>query len=126
MKTYLLTLLALAVCLTSCATVPNEAENANADHGPYPGDYEALVHTWIAKAFFDPHSIQDLHIEKPVKGWKTGAPILGEPSVTYGWEVLVDVNGKNRLGGYTGLQRYDLLIRNGAIVYEGNLTYPGL
>jgi hypothetical protein len=115
----------MSALLAGCASMPNAAENAAADHGPYPGNYEGIVHTWISKTFFDPHSIQDLAIEKPTKGWRTGAPILGEKAAYYGWEVLVSVNGKNRFGGYTGLQKYDLIIRDGVIIYEVNLTNPG-
>lgn len=122
-----LTRLALvAVCLTSCAGLPDANQNASADHGPYPSNYQEIVHRWIATTFFDPHSVQDLTISKPTKGWKTGSPLFGEPSVTYGWEIIVKANGKNRFGGYTGLQTYDLIIRNGVIVYDGTLGGPGV
>jgi hypothetical protein len=116
----------MALALAGCATQPNAAENAAADHGPYPGNYEAIVHTWISKTFFDPYSIRDLTIDKPFKGWRTGAPLFGEKPAYYGWEVVVTVNGKNRFGAYVGLQKYDLIIRDGKIIYQGNLTNPNL
>ena len=84
------------------------------------------MHDWISKTFFDLHAIRDLQIEKPVKGWKTGAPLFGEKPVSYGWEVIVTVNGKNRFGGYVGLQKFDLMIRDGTIISEVNLTNPAL
>ena len=115
-----------AALLIGCAEFPNAKQNASADHGPYPTNYEEIVHQWISKTFFDPYSIRDLAIEKPTKGWRTGAPLFGEKPVYYGWEVLVSVNGKNRFGAYVGLQKYDLIIRDGKIIYEGNLTNPGL
>lgn len=113
-------LIAVAL-LASCAEMPNAQQNATADHGPYPANYEQIVHAWIAETFFDPHSVQDLMIAKPFKGWRTGAPIFGEKSVYYGWEVVVRANGKNQLGGYTGLKTYDLIIRDGKIIYDGTL-----
>jgi uncharacterized protein YceK len=125
MKTKLFSLM-IALALAGCAEMPSATKNASADHGPYPSNYEQVVHDWIAQTFFDPHSIQDLTIAQPAKGWHTGAPILGEKAVYYGWEVIVSVNGKNRLGGYTGLQKYDLLLRDGKIIRETNLTNPGL
>jgi hypothetical protein len=116
----------VALAFASCATTPNATQNASADHGPYPANYETIVHAWISTTFFDPYSVRDLKIEKPFKGWRTGAPIFGEKSVYYGWEVVVKLNGKNRFGGYVGLQTYDLIIRRGKIIYAGNLTNPGL
>ena len=120
------TIVLVSLAFASCATIPNATQNASADHGPYPANYEEIVHNYIAKTFLDPYSVRDLQIEKPAKGWITGAPLFGEPSVYYGWEVIFTVNGKNSFGGYTGLQKIDLIVRNGAVVKVMNLTHPEL
>src|SRR5436189_52262 len=121
----ILTLIMATVALAGCVSVPTQ-QNASADHGPYPTNYEAIVHAYISKNFFDPDSVRDLEIQKPTKGWSTGAPILGEPSTYYGWEVIFSVNGKNQTGGYTGLQKYDLLVRDGVAIKVMNLSNPEL
>jgi hypothetical protein len=116
----------IIIALAGCAENPNPQKNAAADHGPYPEHYEAIIHEWIRTEFFDPYSIRDLEIAKPMKGWRTGAPIFGEKSIYYGWEVVVKLNGKNRMGGYVGLQTFDVLIRDGKVIWSGNLSHPEL
>lgn len=115
-----------SLLLANCATIPTPAQNAAADHGPSPSNYEEIVHTYIKRTFLDPYSVRDLQIEKPKKGWMTGAPLFGEPSAYYGWDVVFTLNGKNSFGAYTGLQTIDLLVRNGEIVKVMNLTHPEL
>src|SRR6266446_4212719 len=105
-----LTLLTLLLVLAGCASMPNAQQNASADHGPYPANYEHIVRDYIAKNFKDPYSVRDLEIKKPTKGWFTGAPIFGEPSAYYGWEVIFTVNAKNSFGAYIGRQQIDLLV----------------
>lgn len=109
----------MALLTGSCAAYPSAAQNEAADHGPYPKNYEAIVHDWMKRTLFDPYSVRDLTIAKPVKGWRTGSPLFGEKSVNYGWEVLVTLNAKNQLGAYTGLQTYDLIIRDGRVQSDG-------
>jgi hypothetical protein len=111
------------LALGGCAEMPNAKQNASADHGPYPSNYEETVQTWIKKTFFDPYSIRDLQIGKPFKEYKTGAPLFGERTV-YGWGVIIEVNGKNRFGAYVGLQKHEIVIRDGKIIYEVNLSNP--
>ncbi|MDQ2658799.1 MAG: hypothetical protein M3Y03_00080 [Verrucomicrobiota bacterium] len=110
----------IAFAITSYGGVPSAAQNAAADHGPYPANYEVIVRRWIKQTFNDPYSLRDLTISKPAKGWRTGAPLFGEKAVNYGWEVLVTVNAKNTFGAYTGLQTYDLILRDGRVISDGS------
>jgi len=116
----------MSALLIGCASFPSAQQNTAADHGPYPQNYQEIVHSWISKTFFDPYSVQDVQISSPTKGWATGAPLFGEKSVYYGWEVIVSANGKNRFGAYVGIQKFDLLIRNGLIIREINIANPNL
>lgn len=125
MKRLHLTIIAAAL-LTSCASQPTAQQNATADHGPYPANYQQIVRDYIAKSFFDPYSVRDVQIQKPTKGWFTGAPMFGEPAQYYGWEIIFTANGKNRLGAYAGLQKIDLLVRDGRVIKVMNLTHPEL
>ena len=117
MKT-LCTLIATTLLASICAAFPNAAQNEAAHHGPYP-NYESIVRDWMKRTLADPYSVRDLTIAKPVKGWRTGSPLFGEKSVNYGWEVIVTLNAKNQFGAYTGLQTYDLIIRDGKVQSDG-------
>lgn len=105
---------------------PTISEQAIADYGQYPSDYEEIVHDWINRIFFDPQSVYDLTISKPVKAWiQEPAPIefyIQNPShldfgkTYYSYRVSVTCNAKNRMGGYVGRKTFKLHIRNGIII----------
>ncbi len=116
----------LILSATLAFALPNAKQNEAADHGLYPKNYEEIVHKYIHENFSDPYSIRDLSIQKPTKGWVTGAWIFGEKPITYGWEVIFAINGKNTFGAYVGLQKIDLVVRDGKIVKVMNLTHPEL
>lgn len=115
----------LAIAFTGCAEMikPSQQQIAAADYGAYPANYEEIVHKWIHATFFDPGSVQDLEITKPVKGWWQDPPLLGGGR-KFGYTVEVYANGKNRFGGYVGRQHFQLIIRNGTIVGERNPDSP--
>ena len=105
--------------LAGCAAMiaPTSAERASADCGEYPDNYRGIVNNWIHRTFFDPYSIQDLSITTPEKYFIQQPPLLGGGRL-FGYRVRVAANAKNRLGGYTGLQTTNVLIRNGKVVYQ--------
>jgi hypothetical protein len=125
MKT-ILTLSILLAIAASVSAFPNAKQNEAADHGPYPKNHEEIVQKYIHENFMDPYSIRDLAIQKPTKGWVTGAWLFGEKPITYGWEIIFAVNAKNSFGAYSGLQKIDLIVRDGKIVKVMNLTHPEL
>jgi hypothetical protein len=116
----------LTLSATLVLALPNAKQNEAADHGPYPKEYEQIVQKYIHENFKDPYSIRDLSIQKPSKGWVTGAWIFGEKPITYGWEIIFAVNGKNSYGAYNGLEKIDLVVRDGKIIKVMNLTHPEL
>jgi hypothetical protein len=83
----------LLIFLTGCI------ETQTVAIGPPPTHDQsvALVQEYVHKAFVDPHSIQDLTIEPPVQ--QGGR-----------WVIYFSSNSKNRMGGYTGIQRSKLLL----------------
>jgi hypothetical protein len=105
--------------LSGCAAMiaPSPSERATADYGEYPQNYEEIVQSWIHTTYFDPYSVQDLSITKPEKWFIQQPPLLGGGRF-FGYRVRVSANGKNRFGGYTGLQTTNLLIRNGKILHQ--------
>lgn len=95
----------LAVCgliLTGCAVTPNQNEI-----GPYPASYEKIVKTHILRTFFDPYSIRSASISEPVQGH-----LLFQQ----GYIVCVELNAKNRMGGYIGLQKTAYLLNRDTVV----------
>lgn len=106
---------------------PTTAERASADYGQYPENYREIVDGWVHRTFFDPYSVRDLSMTKPEKYFIQQPPLLGGGRL-FGYRVRVSANAKNRLGGYTGLQTTNVLIRNGKVIYqwgEGELLGPG-
>lgn len=74
--------------------------------GPYPANYKALVAGAIRSTFFDPYSVRDAVISKPVEAKANQT----------GWMVCVAANAKNAYGAYTGRQVTVYVISYGAIV----------
>ena len=79
--------------------------------GPYPTNYRNIVKAHIERSFFDPYSLRNVSIAGPLKG-----PL--------GWIVCLEANAKNRMGGYTGLQRTSFVINSGKVVDTLTLKSP--
>ena len=92
--------LAVAV-LFGCAPL----DEFNSDVGSLPQDYKRTIKLHVLQNFFDPYSIRNASISNPVlprSGWYAD-----------GWLVCLEVNAKNRMGGYTGLSRTAYFLRLG-------------
>lgn len=108
MKTWMLVVLGAALVLEGCAA------GSTADPGkvgPYPDNYKQIVATHVRAEFFDPYSMRDVSI---------AAPFQARLFFQDGWIVCLRANAKNRMGGYTGIQEQGYLIRDGAVVLEGD------
>jgi len=77
---------------------PSREEWEVADFGPKPDAKEA-TNRWIEETFLDPDSAKIYTIDEPQKTC-CHSGLLNSP--TYGWSWFVDVNSKNRFGGYVG------------------------
>jgi len=89
--------------LVGCQSIPTTEEKL----GPYPDDYKNIVKNHIKSTFYDPYSLRDAELTPPVNarvGWDTG------------WAVCLRTNGKNRMGGYTGMQTSVILIRDYKVI----------
>jgi hypothetical protein len=108
-------LAALVLVLSGCATLPTQEELANADYGEYPFEYEEIVKAYFGTILIDPYSAHYM-ITVPVSGYFTKPPILGGGLEAFGYKVDAYVNSKNRMGGYTGTRKYQVLIKNGVVI----------
>lgn len=103
----------ITICfiLAACGGGASQTAGTSQSAGPLPENYKVIVQEEIRKSYFDPYSLRDVSISTPVAGnlpYQSGAGA--------GWIVCVEANGKNKMGGYTGLKRTAFLIRNGAFV----------
>ena len=104
----------LAVLLGACASPPYAEEIANANYGAYPSDYQETVKNYMAAFLFDPYTAVYENWRGPSLGYSGGNFVKTE----FGYQVCVDINAKNRMGGYVGRKRYYFLVRNGAVVQD--------
>lgn len=75
-----------------------------ADAGPRPDNYRELVVEYMKESFKDPASIRDAKISSPYIYQKRAV-----------WQVCVEANAKNSMGGYVGTRAFVAWIQNGAI-----------
>lgn len=89
--------------------------------GPYPANYRELVSRAIVETFFDPYSVRNAAVTKPIEAMST------QP----GWLVCLTANAKNAYGAYAGQQVVVYFVRAGRIdetfPYQPSKTvpYPG-
>lgn len=102
MKNSHLFAVAMGALLTGCAVTPNPDAI-----GPYPSDYKGNLKSHILRTFFDPYSIRSASVSQPIQG---------HIFFQQGWIVCLELNAKNRMGGYIGLQRTAYLLNRGNIV----------
>ena len=79
--------------------------------GPYPDNYKEVVANHIKQTYFDPYSLKDVQISEPTPG------VL---AMAQGYNVCLQANAKNRMGGYTGLKRNSYLINNQRVIFTIN------
>ena len=92
-------------------------ECTDADRGPYPFEYEAMVNWYIERNFFDPGSVQGLVIAKPIPGWQSKAMVkTTRDNTDCTWYIGFAANAKNRMGGYIGRQDNGIWVKNGVIL----------
>ena len=114
----LVRLLALCACLAfsfaSCATAPSAEAIAAADIGEKP-DLEQTKQAAMylqKQALFDPTSAQFIWGEDVTRGW-FAAP-LSQAEIA--WRLDFSMNGKNKLGGFTGMRRNAILVDHGNVI----------
>ena len=123
MKTLITVSLMVVFLITGCvaAKVPTKVEQANANYGNFPSDYKQIVHAYISSILVDPPSARYSNWKGPRKAW-VATKFRGSH---FGYEVCVDLNAKNRMGGYSGRKPYYFMINSGRIVYDQRGVVPG-
>ena len=109
-------LIVVAYLVVGCASVAKitPEQKASADYGAYPDNYQQLIKEYFEVRLFDPYSAK-YKFSEPIKGYTRKAPVIGGGVHEFGYVVIVWVNAKNRMGGYVGLKRYSMFIKNGQV-----------
>ena len=118
---FALSIASMMCFLTGCAA-PTPEQEAAADCGEYPTNYEDIVKNYFSRILFDPYSAH-YDIGLPQKGYTRKPPILGGGLDKYGYMVQVGVNAKNRFGAYVGEEKYQFLINNGVVIWRQQLSW---
>lgn len=124
-------LLALAACiaLTGCATAVTQQMLDGADLGPRPAQAAAedAVRSYFNATAIDSDSLKFRSWGRPVRGYTqaTGLAAAAEPDAVFGYFIALEVNGKNRFGGYTGWQRHVARMAHGRCDIAVNLDRTG-
>jgi len=114
MKKLLVILLCLGLC--GCATMPTQKQIDNLDYGAYPTiDYKQAIKNCIGDRLYDPYSAVYEFEAPPQRGWYKEPPLLGG-RLYAGYITYVNINAKNRMGGYTGRKRYGVIFKNDRII----------
>lgn len=103
-----------AAGMSACAQRPTPQELSKADYGTYPIDYKEIVESYMRKALFDPYSAVYEHRRGPSIGYVGGNFV----ETQYGYRVCVDLNAKNRMGGYVGSRTQFFMTKNGIVTFQ--------
>lgn len=104
-----LTIILIVTIFISCAPFasiypqpPNNTEIATADFGTYPANYQQMIQNFMSQRLIDPYSAV----------YYFGEPEMMKAGNEYGYRVKVNINAKNRIGGYVGTKPYAFMIHN--------------
>lgn len=93
---------------------PTPQEEATADYGQYPDNYETIIKEYTVRKLKDPDSAKFRFDIKPRKDHTT---VMTRQEIQYCWTVSFYVNAKNSYGGYTGEKLGIAKIRDGKIIW---------
>lgn len=98
---------------------PTQEQIVSADYGSYPDDYKTIVSSYVERTLIDPNSMLLTDWRGPSRGY-----VYDYSGAYFGYRVCVEVNAKNRMGGYIGRQPFFFMLHNGRIIKsEGGYAY---
>ena len=106
----MLTGILLALLMAGCASHLSPSQMAEGDYGELSPNYKEAIKTHMQTLFYDPESARYRYEKEPVKGY---AYVPNDaPKLEFGYIVDAHINAKNRLGGYTGEDTYQFLVKH--------------
>jgi len=119
-KYLLLALVPILFCSCLRMTAPSVAAQNGAYYGDPPKNYESSVKEYMDDVLIDSGSAKYSNWSGPTKGY-----VHDFRGTFYGHKVCVQVNSKNRMGGYVGKTPFVFVFKNEDIVYYRGGTRPG-
>ncbi len=121
-----LSILLIAGILCGCAVSPsmthpvepNKDDLSKFKYGETPIEYKKIVEDYVKAGLIDPESAQFTRFSNPKKDWLSDNEIGG--NVYIGWLVCVEVNAKNKFGGYAGRKTYTLILKDNKVLFSQN------
>lgn len=112
----------ILVSLSGCTAVhkPTNEQISSADYGRFPDDYQQIVKDSMKKTLFDPYSAVYDDWRGPAQGY-----IYSSSGSYFGYRVCVEINSKNRMGGYVGSRPFHFLIKNNQVLSSEGGYRPG-
>ena len=114
--TSLLAIIVAATLLLAGCQTPNEQSS-----GPFPDDYEGIVHSYVAKTFKNPDNVEWKAIHFPRQGSFWRGLIFGGSDPC--WLVDVTLNTKNGSSEYVGNKTYTIFIKNDQVIGSCAIHY---
>jgi hypothetical protein len=100
--------LAAVFVLAACVTQGEKLDSQAVSSVPHvPENYRQVVIGEVKKSFYDPYSVRDASISKPIDASRVTGPIQ---------TVCVKANAKNRMGGYVGLRETAFDFRENVVI----------
>ena len=115
MKTVALVVLAAfaASALMAAETTEIDVIADPAVYGDYPKNYQEIITNWLATVLADAPSAQIEWVSAPKP---TTLPDKKSGKRLVGYLVEFKVNSRNRFGAYTGMQKKNVVIRDGKVI----------
>lgn len=108
-------ILLFPLLLAGCSyTGPVDPVRSMVEAGEFPANYRALIVADAVENYFDPYSIRSAEVSEPF--------LQNHVTLGHFWAVCVKSNGKNRMGGYVGIETDAYVFRGGSIVEKS--THP--
>jgi hypothetical protein len=82
-------------------------------YGDYPKNYQEIITKWLNDTLDDAPSAQIEWVAAPRAG---SLPEKKNGKALFGYLVEFKVNSRNRFGAYTGMQKHNVLIRDGQVI----------
>lgn len=120
---FLLFLLGLS---TGCATAPTQQQINAADYGELKAidSYQNQIIANLHEDLIDPYSATFANWKGPKKMW-TNVGSGAFPEYVFGYQICVDVNAKNRMGGYIGTEPFRFFFSGDGRFFREGFSRPG-
>jgi hypothetical protein len=96
---------AAILLLQGCATPIYRVQDLDFGPSPVDGQYQDAVRAELGRMLVDPESMR-VRFSTPLRAYQTAGGIGGNRLVFTGYVIPVEMNARNRMGGYVGYAQW--------------------